>query len=95
MEKHQLLNVLHEVLRIAKRSKAVPGHPGTHHLVVMEADAALPEFPGVRLADVVEQGGQAQPEAGRRLLCDCHRVSKHVLVTVDRVLSHGQYPQFR
>ena len=45
-----------------------PGHPRPHHLVVVEGHPAVDEGPGPRLADVVEQGGQAQQPVRRRLV---------------------------
>ena len=48
-------------LRVAQGRQSPAGQLGPDHLVVVEAHpAAVLEAPGARLADVVQQGGQAQ-----------------------------------
>ena len=70
--------------------EAVAGHAGAHHLVVVEGDPARTEGPGPGLADVVEQGGQAQQPVGARLVDHGQGVGQHVLVAVDGVLLEGE-----
>ena len=55
-------------------------------LVVVEAHAAVGDGARARLADVVEQRGQAQQPVRRRLVHDCEGVRQDVLVPVDRIL---------
>ena len=80
-------------LGIAQRGHPLAGHPGADDLVVVEGHAASAEGAGLRLADVVEEGGQAQQPVGLGLVHHGQGVGEHVLVPVDRVLLERQAGQ--
>ncbi|HKY68378.1 MAG TPA: hypothetical protein VJM49_18475, partial [Acidimicrobiales bacterium] len=67
MEEHEPLHVVDHLVREAQCPHAVAGHAGADHLVMVEADALGPDRAGLGLADVVEQGRQAEDQSGRRL----------------------------
>ena len=83
---HELHDVVDDVVRVLQRPQPLLGHARADHLVVVEAHAAVGERPGLRLADVVEQRGEAHDQLGPRVAHDRDRVREHVLVRVDRVL---------
>ena len=79
--------------RVAQRLHARPRHARADHLVVVEAHAAVGDGARARLADVVEERGQAEQPVLRGLVDDGQGVGQHVLVPVDRVLLERQARQ--
>ena len=91
---HQFRDVADHVLVVAERPETLAGHLGAHGLVVAERDVAVLVGAGSRLADVVEQGGEPEPQRRLGLGGDRDRVGQHVLVAVDRVLLEPERGQF-
>ena len=60
MQVDELGDVLDDVVRVPQRGQPLPGHARADDLVVVERHALRSERPGLRLADVVEQRGEAQ-----------------------------------
>src|SRR5579875_2171468 len=83
------------VARVPQRLHPLPRHAGPDDVVVVEADAARADRAGLRLADVMEEGGKAQEALGARLLDDGDRMGEHVLMPVDRVLLESEGGKLR
>ena len=81
-------------LGIAQGAEPLLGHAGADDVVEVEAHALGPERAGLRLADVVEERGEAHRQLRARLGHHGDRVGQDVLVVVDRVLLEGQAGQF-
>ena len=81
------------VHRVAQGPQPGVGHPGPDHLVVVERHPARSDGAGLGLADVVEEGGQAQDLVGTGLLDHRDGVGQDVLVAVDGVLLEGEAGQ--
>ena len=90
VEVDQLHHRLEVVVGVLERCHPLAGHPGAHHLVMVEGDPPVDERPGPGLADIVEEGGQPQQTVGAGLVHHRQGVGQHILVPVDRVLFEGQ-----
>ncbi len=86
MQLDQLGHQLDLVARVAEGLHPRTRHPCTDHLVVVEGHPSVDERTCPRLADVVEERGEAEQPIGRRLVHHREGVGEHVLVPVDRVL---------
>ena len=89
-EGNQLADVRDHRRFHAEGGQACRRHASAYDLMVVEGDLAVLDPTGRRLADIVEQRGHAESQAGRRLRRNGDAVGQHVLVTVDRVLLHGE-----
>ena len=96
---HELADLRDRVGWVPQRPEARLGHLGPHHLMVVERHALGGELPGPRLADVVQEGGEAQHQVrtlrlqGDGVVEDGERVGEDVLVPVDGVLLQPQQRQ--
>ena len=88
MQLHEPVHVLHDPVRIL--TQAVLRHARSDDLVMMECHAVGGDAPGGRLADVVQEPGQAEHGVGLEPLDRGERVAQHVLVSVDGVLLEAQ-----
>ena len=90
MQLHEPVHVLHDPVRIPELTQAVLRHARADDLVMMECHAVGGDAPGGRLADVVQEPGQAEHGVGLEPLDRGERVAQHVLVSVDGVLLEAQ-----
>ena len=95
MQEHQLGDVFHQLVGIPQREQSLTRHPRSDNLVMVEAHTLRPETARARLADVVQERGEPQPQARRRVGDDRDGVSQHVLVVVDRILLELHRVQLR
>jgi hypothetical protein len=85
----------HLVVGVAQRLHPIACHARPDHLVVVERhDPAGRKRTRPRLADVVEERGQAQHPIWRGPIDDRQSVGQDVLVPVDRVLFEGECGEF-
>lgn len=94
-EADELCDIGHELIVEAQLAHPPLGHLGADRLVVTERHAPVLERAGPRLADVMEQRAQAQPEIRSGLGDHRDGVGEDVLVTVDRVLFEPQRRKLR
>ena len=67
---------------------------GPDHLMVMEGHSPVADRTRLGLADVVEEGGEAQEPVRSGLVDHRQGVGEHVFVSVDWVLFEGEAGQF-
>ena len=78
MQVHQLRHVVDHLLGVLQRPHPLAGHLRAHHLVVVEADAAVGFVAaGGRLADVMQQRRPAQHQVGAAGLLEVDRLPQH------------------
>ena len=93
VKEDQLAHVVDHFTRVAQGLEAFPGHPGSHHLVMMEAHPVGSELAGIGFSDVVEQRSEPQHKVRRGLVDHGEGVGQHVLMPLLGVLLHSQAGQ--
>ena len=93
MKRHEPLDVVNDLGRIAQLLHSLARHSRPDNVVVMEVNPAGTDRARQGLPDVVKEGSQAKSPLGICLLDDGERVSENVLVPLDWVLLEGECRQ--
>jgi hypothetical protein len=91
----ELLDVVHNMVRIPQCPQALTRHVGTDDLMVVKRNALRPDPSSFRFPDVVKECGKTKLEDRRRPFDHCERVVEDILVPVNRILLEFQRAQLR
>jgi hypothetical protein len=86
VEVHQVGDLVGLALGVAQFPQPGPGDARPDHLVVVEGHPFGAEGAGLRLAHVVEEGGETKDAVGRAAAHHRNGVGEDVLVLVDGIL---------